>query len=481
MKSDQKINKQDEGFAGTLKNIQLNDLIQMCCLSAVNLGIKVNKDEKQGTIMIQDGEIVHAEVENIKGEEAFFKILGWDSGGFETFDAGKASEVTINQSYQFLLMEAAHQADEREAQKGNGEKRPESTTKKLKILVVDDSHMMSKILSSMINADDRMEVVGTAENGERALEMLDELKPDLVILDVNMPVMDGSTALKHIMIKSPCPVLIMSNLGDGSHKEIIEFLNLGAVDFMSKPVQNKHILLQQQKIVERIILAAGARTNCFKRIRVPKVVQKQKLSIDQDSPSDSMLIISAGAGGHSVMLELISRLPAKLSHCALIFQTIPPVLTKAVASYLNERSQLEVTPLKSGMIFHSSRCFFTGHGNKITIHPKENKKEISIESSDTAQSVSDSFDELLSSMADNFNDKIQIVLLSGSEIGTLHGLKEVRNKGGQIIIQKRSSCIVPPSLEKIVEEELVDMELDIDMIAEEISKTTYSKITFRPT
>ena len=481
MKSDQKINKQDEGFAGTLKNIQLNDLIQMCCLSAVNLGIKVNKDEKEGTILIQDGEIVHAEVENIKGEEAFFKILGWESGGFETFDAGNVSEVTINQSYQFLLMEAAHQADEREAQRGNGEKRPESTTKKLKILVADDSHMMSKILSSMINADDRMEVVGTAENGERALEMLDELKPDLVILDVNMPVMGGSTAIKHIMIKSPCPVLIMSNLGDGSHKEIIEFLNLGAVDFMSKPVQNKHILLQQQKIVERILQAAGARTSCFKRIRVPKVVQEQKLFIDQDFTYDSMLIISAGAGGHSVMLELISRLPAKLSHCVLILQTIPPILTKAVASYLNERSQLEITPLKSGMIFRIGRCFFTGHGNKIAVHPKKNKNEVSVESSDTIQSVSDSFDELLSSMAGNFDDRIQIVLLSGSEIGTLNGLKEVRNKGGKIIIQKRSSCMVSTSLQKVVEEELVDMELDIDAIADEILKTTYSKITFRPT
>jgi two-component system chemotaxis response regulator CheB len=323
-------------------------------------------------------------------------------------------------------------------------------------------------------------VVGTAENGERALEMLDKLKPDLVILDVNMPVMNGSTALKHIMIKSPCPVLIMSNLGDGSHKEIIEFLNLGAVDFMRKPVQNKHIFLQQQKIVERILQAAGARTNCFKRIRVQRIIQKQKVSIDQNSFPNSMLIISAGAGGHSVMLELISRLPADLSHCVLILQTIPPILTKAIADYLNERSHLEVTPLKGGKTFQTGQCFFTGHGNKITVYHKENENEISVESSDTIQSVSNSFDELLFSMVDSFKDKIQIVLLSGSEIGTLNGLKKVRSKGGKIIIQKRHSCVVSTSLEKIIEEELFDMELDIDSIAKEVSKTIYSKVTFRP-
>jgi two-component system chemotaxis response regulator CheB len=283
------------------------------------------------------------------------------------------------------------------------------------------------------------------------------------------------------MIKSPCPVLIMSNLGDGSHKEIIEFLNLGAVDFMSKPVQNKHILLQQQKIVERILQAASARTNCFKRIRVQKIVQKQKMPIAQNSPADSMLIISVGAGGHSVMLELISRLPANLSHCVLILQTIPPILTKAVADYLNERSHLKVTPLEKGKTFQTGQCFFTGHGNKITVYLKENKNEISVESSDTVQSVSDSFDELLFSMADSFKDKIQVVLLSGSEIGTLNGLKAVRSKGGKILIQKRSSCVVvSTSLEKIIKDELFDMELDINSIAKEVSKTIYSKVTFRP-
>ena len=468
MKSNQKINKHDGGFAGTLKNIQLNDLIQMCCLSAVNLGIKVSKDEKRGAIFIQDGEIVHAEVGEIKGEEAFFKILGWESGGFETFDTGNVSEVTINQSYQFLLMEAAHQADERESQREKSEKYPVSNTKKLRVLVVDDSQIMSKILTSMINADDRVEVIGTAENGERALEFLDKLKPDLVILDVNMPVMDGSTALKHIMIKSPCPVLIMSNLGDGSHKEIIEFLNLGAVDFMSKPVQNSHIFIQQQKIVERILQAAGAQTNCFKRIKVPKVVQK--LPVSENFPCDSILVISAGAGGHAVTLDLVSRLPATLNHCVLILQTIPPVLTKAVSDYLDERSQLKVTPLESGMSFQTGQCFFAVHGIKVSFDSKGNCTVARVENTGSGNSKSNLFDELIDSIVGKYKDKLQIVLLSGSEVGTLEGIKSLHKNGGKIIIQKRSSCMVSEPLQKVFDEDLVDMELDIEKIAKEVSQ-----------
>ncbi len=468
MKADNQKSKQDEGFAGTLKNIQLNDLIQMCCLSAVSLGIRVTKDHRQGIIFIKEGQIIHAEVEETTGEEAFYTILGWDSGLFETIDVGKHNEVTINKGYQFLLMEAAHQADERESKREKIAKSPAPAAKKLKVLVVDDSAMMSKILTSMINADDRIEVVGTAKNGEKALNMLEELKPDLVTMDVNMPVMDGSTALKHIMIKSPCPVLIMSNVGEGSHKGIIDFLNLGAVDFMSKPVQNKHILIQQQKIVERVLQAAGAKINNFKRIRTPKIIQKKNLTINENAPCKSIIIVSAGAGGHSVLLDLIARLPDNLKEPVLIFQTIPPTLVKTVAEYFNERSLVIVKPLSTRILLQSGQCLFTTHGHRIKLESEEKNNFVTIGNNTVIDKESDGFDELLTSMAAKFNERVKVVLLSGSEIGTLGGLKSVKNKGGKIIIQDRSNCMVPAPLQKIVENKLFDMELDTGEIVKKV-------------
>jgi two-component system chemotaxis response regulator CheB len=471
LKSDQQINKQEEGFAGTLKNIQLNDLIQMCCLSAASLGIRVTKNDKQGIIIIQDGQIIHAEVEAINGEKAFYKILGWESGVFETIDAGVVSQVTIKKGYQFLLMEAAHQADERASKKNSSIKTSRIVKKKLRVLVVDDSPMMSKILSSMINADDRIEVVGTAENGERALGMLDKLKPDLVTMDVNMPVMSGSTALKHIMIKSPCPVLIMSNVGDGAHKSIIDFLNLGAVDFMSKPVQNKHILIQQQKIVERVLQAAGAKISNFKRVRTPKVIQKDMSSKKEITFSDSLIIISAGAGGHSVLLDLISRIPGNLNSNIFIFQTIPPVLVKTVADYMNDRSQLKIIPVENSTQLRPGHCLFATHGGKLTFRSEGEITLIQVENSinDTIESDSDTFDEQLFQIARFFGDKVKIILLSGSEIGTLDGIKKIRKYGGKIIIQNRSKCMVSAPLQKVFEEKLFDMELDTEEIAKDIS------------
>ena len=89
---------------------------------------------------------------------------------------------------------------------------------RLRVLIVDDSPIMRKILSSMLTASNRVKVVGMASNGEEAISLIDELSPDLVTLDVNMPVMDGTSTIKHIMIKKPCPVVIMSNPGEGSSK-----------------------------------------------------------------------------------------------------------------------------------------------------------------------------------------------------------------------------------------------------------------------
>ena len=95
------------------------------------------------------------------------------------------------------------------------------------MLLVDDSTLMAKILSSMLTATGDIEVVGIAQNGQDALELAESLFPDLILLDVNMPVMDGSTALKHIMIRTPCPVVVMSNVGSGSPETVIHFLDLG--------------------------------------------------------------------------------------------------------------------------------------------------------------------------------------------------------------------------------------------------------------
>lgn len=210
----------EDGFAGTLKNIDLTDLLQMCCLSCSSMTILVKKGADHGMIYIRDGQIIHAQYRSIAGVEAFFDILSWESGSFETLDFISVDNETIKQNYQYLLMEAARRIDEKFEKKDLSKaKHPEtdlSDTGKIRVLIVDDSAMMRRILTDIFSHNQQIVVAGTAKNGEEALEQIDLLSPDLITLDVNMPVMRGDTALKHIMIKSPSPVVIISSVGDRS-------------------------------------------------------------------------------------------------------------------------------------------------------------------------------------------------------------------------------------------------------------------------
>ncbi|MGD9247450.1 MAG: response regulator, partial [Desulfobacteraceae bacterium] len=369
--SDENVQKKGgSGFAGTLRNIQITDIIQMCCLAGASLSIRVTQDSDIGTIFIEDGEVVHAQCGAMVGVEAFFAILGWPSGQFETMEAPAIDEPTIKEACQFLLMEAARQADEMSFVEGESKGEPEELldfedSAKLRVLIVDDSPIMCKILGSMLSADPCIDVIETAENGEDALSKIRRLSPDLITMDVNMPVMDGSTALKHIMITSPCPVLIMSNLSPSSYDTLLSFLNLGATGFMSKPVKSSNIVLQQQKIVERVHKAAKAKMNRCQLLRRPILSPSEFIEVDETTPCENFVIIISGVGGHLEMVNLVTALPNISSTGALSMQSIPPRFAPTLSTFLNARSRFEVQPFKAKMVLNPGRCYIGTSGQHL--------------------------------------------------------------------------------------------------------------------
>ena len=444
------------GFAGTLRNIQLTDIIQMCCLAGTSICVRVSQDQNQGNIYIQDGDIVHAECGNISGVKAFFTILGWPSGQFETLDASKIPSRTIKEPYQFLLMEAARMADElaqTETQQGPGtDVHPDE---KLRVLIVDDSAIMSKILNSMLSADPGIEVVGNAKNGEEALSQMKELSPDLITMDVNMPVMDGSTALKHIMIESPCPVLIMSNLGPSSHATILSFLNLGAVDFMSKPVKNSNIVQQQQRMVDRVQLAVKANIKRFQRLRPPKLTPADYLKVNEKALCEKLVIAISGVGGHLEMVNMITSLPADPLACVLSLQSIPPPFAPTLSEYLNTRSRFEVMPYATGVAMCSGRCYVGTSERAIKIGLDEAVWAFQDAKTNSKENGPNNFDLLLGAAAELYMDRITIVLFSGCEVGTMEGLRKIREAGGQVIAPQLEKCILPATIVPVIEQDLV--------------------------
>jgi two-component system chemotaxis response regulator CheB len=450
--------KQDgSGFAGTLRNIQITDIIQMCCLAGASLCIRVTQDNDRGTIYIEDGEVVHAECGRAVGVEAFFIILGWPSGQFETMEPPAIETPTIKEPCQFLLMEAARQADEwATAKKEKVPDEPELFgSEKIKVLIVDDSPIMSKILSSMLAADGTIEVIGTAKNGEEALKMMKSFTPDLITLDVNMPVMDGSTALKHIMISTPCPVIIMSNLAPSSYDTLLSFLNLGAVDFMSKPVKSSNILVQQQKIVDRILQAAKADVKRFKLLRCPKLKPSDFIPIDRSGLCEILIIAISGAGGYLETVNMITGLPKATQTTVLSLQSIPPPFAPTLSSYLNQRSRFEVLPLPEKGLLNPGLCYIANSSLDMQFMISDGRLTLFNNSAVSGAPNEGSIDRLLLSAAELFQERVMVLLLSGADVGDLEGLRAIQAVGGKILAPKPDRCILPASIEPAIAANLV--------------------------
>ena len=451
----------DSGFAGTLKNIQLNDLIQMCCLSASSLCMRVSKGQRQGTIFIVDGEIVHAACEDVVGEEAFYQILGWQTGSFESIEVSTTPQRTIDKSYHFLVMEAARRVDEQSLETDEqhapvvSDATSDVSDNRLRVLIVDDSPMMRKILASILTTGDMINVVGMAGNGKEAISMINELSPDLVMLDVNMPVMDGTSTIKHIMIKKPCPVVIMSNPGDALSKKIFNFLELGAVDFIGKPKKSQDILLQQKKIIERIKLAATASVNHFSIVRIPKA----KPFTPSEALSRRLVMVLSGPGGHPELLNLLCGLVpamAELDGAVVALQGLPPSFRKPLAQYMNERCGYPALPIDHETILRAGQCYVGMHGSPLMVKMDGHNPIIGTQG---PEDEGGSIDRFLESAALAFKKDLAVVLLSGANSGEQSGLRAVKEQEGRVILRNRSSSMVSSSLDPVADSGLVNAEV----------------------
>jgi two-component system, chemotaxis family, protein-glutamate methylesterase/glutaminase len=475
-----------DGFVGTLRNIQLTDLIQMCCLSPITMAIRIAKGSLEGIIYIQDGEIVHASCDDIKGEEAFYTILGWETGSFETLGSTIVPHVSIEKSWQSLLMEGVRRIDEKNAQvdlsETNRQKQISDTginraqNGQIGVLIVEDSVMMFKALEKMLTTDKNIKVLGRAKNGAEVLTKVNELNPDLITLDVNMPVMGGGTALKHIMIKNPCPVIIISSMGSSSQTNILDFLRLGAIDFILKPSKSRNMDEYQKYLIETVKLGSKAQIDNFKRVKNNKLTAKKMPFDGEEFSCERLVVIKAGPGGYAEVMRIIPELPRMLNCSMLVFLKAAPELISPLSDYLDTRSLSSVFSLNHGKGFtkryhlNGGSCYIGADDILVSMVKNDPTYYLHINQEKNADPLPKGyhFDRYLLSAAKNFSGRIQVVLLSGSEIDCMEGIRKIKEKGGRIIVQTPESSMVPYSLQRIIHEDIVDVNADPFEIAEHI-------------
>lgn len=430
------------GFVGEIEGLGLVDIVQFACLSGDNRKLSVLSEDNLGVLYFSDNEIIHAEFGELIGEEAFYRIMSWPSGTFSMLFA-KTNQRTIDASWNFLLLEAARRIDEQNRPAAQPVESDEPSLPK--ILVVDDSRFFTKAFVKLFEDQIKAKVIGTATNGKEAVKFLEVQVPDLVTLDMTMPVMSGDVALKHIMIRSPAPVVLVSNFNEQMYFKMMDFMRYGAVDVVAKPVNPESWKLISERLQYILMNVHEFCVDNVSRAKSPKPAEKKPALL---KPAEHLLLILGGLGGMLELQKIIPAIEYNEATAVMVLQNMYPGIAKYLASYFDAFTPYTVTCLDLGEGLLGGQCRIGNCHGKRQIVVRDGMPLISGRE-DELNKMSLDADNLLHSAAEVFGSKLSVVLLSGVDVDLKIGMEAVVRKGGRVIIQEPESCLLPGPLEGI--------------------------------
>ncbi len=335
----------------------------------------------------------------------------------------------------------------------------EENTKPLKILIVDDAVFMRKMITKILEIDHKLSVVDSAKNGLEALNKIKELKPDVITMDIDMPVMDGLSAIRHIMIETPIPIVALSSLIDNG-SVTFEALRLGVVDFIPKPsgAISTDIDNTKQHIIDRIKIAHTVNLENIRRVRLPKkwILKEKVASLYGYIPLEYLITIGTSLSGPNTVIRLLSKLPPTLPASIIVVQEISPKIIQSFVEEFNEHVPWNVEIVKDKKIIEQGTCYISSNEKSVGI--KTNTKgEPCITYND--------FDEeplnfLFSSAANTFHQNCIGILLTGLGNDGAEGFTRINQESGITMVQDSKCCVYPNLTDNAINKGVVDMVLD---------------------
>jgi two-component system chemotaxis response regulator CheB len=317
-----------------------------------------------------------------------------------------------------------------------------SERKKIRVLVVDDSALMRKLISNLLEKDPGIEVIATAIDGCFALAKVEQLKPDVVTLDVDMPRMDGLTALGEMVSKYHTPVVMLSSLTTRGAALTMQALEKGAVDFVCKPVNSARLAEMSDELILKVKTAARANLVAMSAPISPAPVKKTFSIAGQGSGSGRIVAIGASSGGPHALRYLLPRLPANLDAGIVIVQHMPKSFTGMLAHWLNEICALEVKEAESGDLALPGKVLIAPGSSHMRIRRTARGFEVLLEDSALVNGHKPSVDVLFNSVAGVCGTLATAVLMTGMGSDGALGLGEIKRAGGHTIAQDKESCAV---------------------------------------
>ncbi|TAH63180.1 MAG: chemotaxis response regulator protein-glutamate methylesterase [Gottschalkiaceae bacterium] len=315
----------------------------------------------------------------------------------------------------------------------------------IKVMVVDDSAFMRKIVSDILKEDEEIEIIETARNGQDALEKLKKINPDVITLDIEMPIMDGITTLKEIINKYNIPVVMLSSLTVEGADATLKALEIGAVDFIPKPTNifglNKKE--EKNKLIEKVKVASKIRkiTKPSLKILEPTVVNRV-LPSKRVSGEGSIIAIGTSTGGPRALQSVIPQLPADINASILVVQHMPEGFTRSLAARLNSMSNINVKEAENNDVLKKGYCYIAPGNYHMIVHEHNGDIIIKLNKSLPVSGHRPSVDVMMESVASISSMKKIAVIMTGMGSDGANGIKKISESGGYTIAQDEESCVV---------------------------------------
>lgn len=342
----------------------------------------------------------------------------------------------------------------------------------IRVLIADDSLVAREMLSQILASDDAIEVVGIARNGQEAVEAVARLKPDLVTMDIHMPVMDGLEATEQIMAFTPTPILVVSSsvYGEGMGRAF-DALAIGALEVIKKPEPKDWAALDAigRDVIRRVkILSRVKVITHIRGRRTPAYGQQAHAERDADHSVGQIALVAIGSstGGPSALLNVLGRLPQDLPVPVVVAQHIADGFVPGLATWLDAGCKIKVAAAADGTLVEPGSAYLAATGTNMEV----DGRTLRFTDPKPGQLYIPSADTLFESVALSYSRRAVGVLLTGMGADGARGLLTMRHRGAPTIAQDEATSTVWGMPKAAIDADAVDKVLPVHEIAEEIER-----------
>ncbi len=351
----------------------------------------------------------------------------------------------------------------------------------IKVLIIDDAVVVRKLVSNAIDAEPDMKVVGIAPNGKLGLQRIPQVSPHIVILDVEMPVMDGLETLEKIRADfGDLPVLMFSNLTARGAEVTIKALGMGATDYVTKPAKVKSLDEGIERIKTELI--PKIREICRERLAPeagspevkPKAVSPAKMERpSRPKPSAGfqrveVVAIGVSTGGPNALTQVLPKLPAELPVPIVIVQHMPPDFTKYLADHLDAKCAIKVSEAHEGDVLKPGHAYIAPGDYHMVLRREKDQVKVSTNQKSPENSCRPAVDVLFRSVAQVFGPKTLAIIMTGMGQDGLNGCENIYFHGGTILVQDKLTSVVWGMPSYVYKANLASKMVSLDRISPEI-------------